>query len=100
METRRPLSNATKKKVLECAAEILSMHGDIAGDRCCQDWSGKAGKNPDGIFSDTEKDDIEFNSQIRNSNSEDYEKGLSFFHDEMSVSFSMANILTDLASEL
>lgn len=94
---KRELSNEVKAKILNCAADILRMHADIAGDRICQDWSGDPEKNPSLLFEDQERDDINFNSQIDNSNLEDYEKGLDFFHDEMSISYILANALEDLA---
>lgn len=96
---KRPISDETKAKVLKCAAVILRMHAGIAGKRVCQDWSGDEDQNPVKYFSPDERDDLEYNSQIENSNLEDYEKGLDFFHDEMSVSFTMANALEEIAEE-
>lgn len=96
---KRPLSDETKAKILRCAANILSMHGSLAGDRICQDWSGEEAENPKVLFTDIERDDIEYNHQIENSQLDDYEKGFDFFHDEMSVSFSMSDALIDLSKE-
>ena len=96
---KRDLSDATKAKLLSSAADILSMHGSLAGDRICQDWSGSEAKNPSRLFSDIERDDIEYNHQIDNSSLTDYEKGYDGFYDEMAVSFTMADALRDLAAE-
>ena len=94
---RRKLSKETHQKILRCAAEILSMHGEVAGNRVCQDWSGDEETKPSIIFSKSERDDIEYNSQIRNSNLDDYESGYNFPDDEMSISFSLSNVLNDIA---
>jgi hypothetical protein len=97
---RREISNETKRKILLCAANILNMHGQLAGNRICQDWSGDEDKEPSVIFNAKERDDIEYNSQIRNSDLSDYEEGLDFLHDEMSASFNMSNLLMDMADNV
>jgi len=96
---KRDLSDATKAKLLLSAAEILSMHGSLVGDRVCQDWNGDQDKNPSKLFSDSERDDMEYNHQIENSSLSDYEPGYDGFHDEMSVSFTLADALRDLSGE-
>ena len=97
---KRFISPQTRIKVLKTAIDILNMHGNVAGDRICQDWSGEADRNPSKLFTDSERDDLEYNHQINNSQLEDYEKGYDFFGDEMSVSFTMADALDDLVHEL
>jgi hypothetical protein len=97
---KREFSNETKRKILLCAANILEMHAELAGDRICQDWSGDKDKEPSVIFNAKERDDIEYNSQIRNSDLSDYEEGLDFLHDEMSASFNMSNLLMDMADNV
>jgi hypothetical protein len=96
---KRNLTSDTKAKLLESAADILKMHGSLAGNRICQDWSGSVAENPASKFTDQERDDIEYNHQIENSDLEDYEKGHDGFHDEMTVSFTLADALRDLALE-
>jgi hypothetical protein len=96
---KRDLSDATKVKLLLSAADVLRMHGSLAGDRICQDWSGSKAENPSLIFSDSERDDIEHNHQIDNSSLSDYEPGYDGFHDEMAVSYTLADALCDLAAE-
>ena len=96
---KRDLSDSTKAKVLKLAAEILSMHGSIAGDRTCQDWSGENEMHPNLILNDSECDDLSFNYELFNSSGEDYEKGYSYFHDEMVISFALSQAISDMAEE-
>ena len=97
---KRPISKSTQIKILQTAAEILRMHADVAGNRCCQDWSGDEDKNPALVFDKNERDDLQYNYQIENSDLEDYEPFLDFFHDEVSVSFTLADALDDMVDEL
>jgi len=96
---KRTLTTETKAKILKSAADILRMHGGLAGDRICQDWSGSPAENPKRLFSDSERDDIEYNHQIDNSGLGDYIEGYDGFGDEMAVSFTMADALSDMADE-
>lgn len=97
---KRPLSDETKRKILICAANILSQHGSLVGNRVCQDWSGDPEENPALMFDAKESDDIEYNHQIENSDLGDYEAGYSPLGDEMCASFAMADMLRDMAKEL
>lgn len=94
---KRKISKQTKNKVLRLSAEILRMHGSIAGDRICQDWRGNG--SPEKIFSDIERDDLEYNHQIKNSCLRDYEKGINNFGDEMVISFVMADAIDGIADD-
>ena len=66
------------------------MHGSVAGDRCCQDWSGREEDAPENIFTPEELDDLSFNLEQHNSNGEDYDKSYHGMHDEMIASFAIA----------
>lgn len=96
---KRPISSDTQTKIVKTAIDILRMHGSIAGDRACQDWSGRPENNPSKLFTAQERDDLEYNHQIENSRLEDYEQGIDFFGDEMSVSFTAADALQDMLNE-
>ena len=96
---KRKLSSPTKAKVLNLAAEILSMHSSVAGNRTCQDWSGPKDMHPHLILTNDEADDLSFNYELFNSSGEDYEKGFSFFHDEMVISSALSEAISDLAKE-
>lgn len=96
---KREIASETRKKVIKTAIDILRMHGSIAGDRMCQDWSDGSANNPANLFTDHERDDLEYNHQIRNSRLDDYEQGIDFFGDEMSVSFTMADALQDMLDD-
>jgi len=95
---KRELTGDTKRKILLCAANILRMHARIAGDRMCQDWSGSKEDAPETIFTAKELDDISFNYEIYNSGGDDYSPEYNGLHDEMVISFSMAEMLGDLAT--
>ena len=92
----RELTEETKNKILKCAASILWMHGSVAGDRCCQDWSGEKEESPHAIFTKKELDDLSFNYELHNSNGEDYDKEYNGLHDEMVASFCMAAMIDDM----
>jgi len=96
---KRPLSDATKSKILAVAAEILSMHGAVVGNRMCQDWSGSKDRSPKAVFTPQELDDISYNHEIENSDLKDYEQGVDMMHDEMVASFALADALRDMAGD-
>lgn len=96
------ISDETKLKILKYAVVILSEHGSIAGDRCCQDWSidSEEIEAPETGFTDEEKKAISFNYQQWNSNGTDYDPDHMFFHDEMSVSFMLSRAVELIVKEL
>ena len=102
MEPLKQISEETKLKILKYAVVLISEHGSVAGNRCCQDWS----VNPDEImppedgFTEDEKKAIAFNYQQYNSDGEDYDEDYLFFHDEMSVSFMLSHALGLMVNEL
>ena len=95
-------SEETKLKILKYAVVLISEHGSVASNRCCQDWS----INPDEItppedgFTEDEKKAIAFNYERCNSNGDDYDEDCLFFHDEMSVSFMLSHALGLMVDEL
>lgn len=97
MSELRVISEDLKLKVMQCAVRILFMHGSVAGDRCCQDWSGADGENPDVFFTKEEKDYLSFNYEQWNSNGEDYDPDRDSMHDEMVASFAIACALKSIA---
>jgi hypothetical protein len=90
------MNEQLKVKVLKLAAQICKMHGDIAGDRICQDWS----KETDVLDSlaPQERDELMFLYEKWNSNGADFEPG-HFPYDEMLISFVIGYVLELLALE-
>ena len=86
-------------KILKMSAELLEMHGAIAGDRICQDWSGKSEFTPSKFFTDCELDAISYNYELKNSNLEDYEEGFNHLDDEMVLSFAMSECIKKLTEQ-
>jgi len=82
--------NDLERKVLKLAAQICTLHGEVAGNRICQDWS----TDTDILDSltDEEKDQLAYQYQQWNSRGQDYEPGY-FPYDEMLVSFIVARAL-------
>lgn len=78
------------KKVLRIAAQICRMHGEIAGHRICQDWSGETDLLDD--LTSRERDHLSFWYQQHNSGGQDFEPGY-FPYDEMLISFIIARTL-------
>lgn len=78
-------------KLLKLAAQICWMHGSIAGNRICQDWSG----DNDVLDTLTEKDRLLWAYQFEqmNSHGRDFDPENLGFHDEMVVSFYVAHSL-------
>lgn len=95
----KELSQETITKAIKQAAIILRMHGNIVGNRVCQDWSGVAKESPEFIFSEDELDKISYQYELYNSNLRDYEEGLHGMSDEMVASFAIARILDLIVSE-
>lgn len=89
----KEFSQETVRKIIKQAAIICWMHGDIAGNRCCQDWSGERKESPEFIFTDDELDQITYHYEAHNSNLVDYVEGEHFMGDEMVASFSIARAL-------
>ena len=102
MNELKIISEETKLKILKYAVVILSEHGSVAGDRCCQDWSidEEEIEAPETGFTEDEKKDISFNYQQWNSNGEDYDPDFLGFGDEMSVSFMLSRALELMVKEL
>ena len=102
MSELKVISDKTKLKILKYTVAILSEHGAIAGDRCCQDWSIDAEEieSPETGFSNEEQKAISFNYQQWNSNGTDYDPDHMFFHDEMSVSFMLSRAVELIVKEL
>lgn len=100
MSNKRKISKETKIKILQCAANILAMHGSLVGDRICQDWSGEDYTKPSLLFSDEEIRDISFNYELHNSNGEDYDADFINMDDEMVASFTMSELILDIKYEL
>lgn len=95
MEKLKVISKETEVKILKYASAILTAHGSIAGDRCCQDWSidEEEIESPEEGFTKEEKQAISFNFEEWNSNGADYDEDHLFFHDEMSVSFMLSRAI-------
>lgn len=89
------MTKELEKKVFLLAAEVCWMHGNIAGDRICQDWSGE--KENINRFTESEKQEIAKIYEQYNSGGADYDPDFTGFHDEMMVSFMMARALEELA---
>ena len=93
-------SEETKRKILLVAAEILAMHGEIAGNRVCQDWSGDPDNSPDNHFDRLEKISLHYNYEIENSNLQEFDRSYCSLGDEMTASFVLATALEDIAAEM
>jgi len=94
---KRELTKETKAKILKCAAGILRMHGAVAGDRTCQDWSSNEEPSPKELFNEKELDDLAFNYELHNSGGDDYDEDYNGMHDEMMASFCIAAMIEDMA---
>lgn len=77
-------------KILKLAAQICWMHGEIAGNQVCQDWSGET--NILDTLTDEEKNKLIFDYEQFNSGGADYRPGR-FVYDEMIISFTIARAL-------
>lgn len=97
-ESFRDISNETRLKVLRCVSQIALMNGGAAGNRVCQDWSNPF-FIPEKYFNSAERDDLSFNYELVNSCGDDYTEGEDFFHDEMVVSFVMANEMQEIIKD-
>ena len=84
------MDDELKTKVLRLAAQICWMHGSIAGDRICQDWSNDT--NILDTLTEAERNILSEQYEEWNSNGEDYEPGY-FPYDEMFISFIVARAL-------
>lgn len=84
-------------KVLRLAAQICWMHGNVAGNRICQDWSG----NNDvlDMFTDEDRRLLAYQFEQFNSRGEDFDPEYLAFDDEMMVSFYVAHALDLLAAD-
>ena len=82
--------------LLMVIAEACIENGELAGERCCQDWPVDM-LNPSDILTESEKDDLAYNFEAWNSGGEGYEKGRPFFHDEMYLSFAVARACKEIA---
>ena len=102
MSELKKISKETEVKILKYASAILTAHGSIAGDRCCQDWSinEEEIESPEEGFTKKEKQAISFNYEEWNSDGADYDDNHLFFHDEMSVSFMLSHALGLMVNEL
>ena len=85
-----------KIKVLKIAAQICSMHGSVAGDRICQDWSGDTAWLDS--LTDKERDELQFQFEQWNSNGNHFEPGY-FPYDEMVISFIISHALEIMFNE-
>ena len=83
MSELKVISKELQAKILKYAVAIISEHGSIAGDRCCQDWSIDPDEiePPESAFSNKEKQAIAFNYQQFNSSGRDYDPNFLSFHD-------------------
>jgi len=98
----KELSKETELKILKYAVAIISEHGSIVGDRCCQDWSldPRDIAPPNEAFTKEEQQSISFNFEQFNSDGKDYDEEYLFFHDEMSVSFMLSHALEQIVIKL
>ena len=94
----KPMSHKLKNQVIKLASEICLMHGSVAGDRICQDWSNEE-KQPSDFLSHEEMCLLEYNSQCWNQDWDGYTDGDHWFHDEMSASFSVSKALELIAKD-
>ena len=93
----KDISQETVIKIIRQSAIILRMHAEVAGDRICQDWSGKEKLSPESVFTKDELDSISYHYEMHNSSLEDYEEGRNRMNDEMIASFAMARMLDLIA---
>lgn len=77
-------------KVLKLAAQICRMHGYVAGNRVCQDWSERTDVLDS--LTDEEKTALYFRYEQHNSGGLDFLPGR-FPYDEMLISFIVATAL-------
>lgn len=80
-------------KVLRIAARICWMHGSVAGDRICQDWSDDYGVLD--ALTQQEKNALRWMYEQVNSGGSEYEDD-SPWYDEMVISFVVASFLDRL----
>ena len=88
-------------KILRLASQICFMHGNVAGDRCCQDWGAyrqdrDSTENIDALTGE-EKQFLNKQFEDYNSDGRDYDPNHTGFHDEMCVSFMIGEALKKLA---
>jgi hypothetical protein len=100
MKVKRVLDRSTMKTLLKIASEVLEMHGSVAGDRVCQDWSGEEESTPSKLLTAEEFDDIYFNYEIDNSDLREYSEGCADLDDEMVLSFALSKIIGELADNI
>lgn len=97
MMSDKMMDNELKSKVLKLAVQICQMHGSIAGDRFCQDWSD------DEVVLDSlteaERDLLLKQYEDYNSGGADYIEGY-FPYDEMYLSYVIARALELMVNEL
>lgn len=90
------MTDELKRKVLKLAAQICWMHGSLAGDRICQDWSSKT-DILDSLTSE-ERDCLVYQYEQYNSQGTDFEPGY-FPYDEMLLSFFVAKALEMMSED-
>ena len=95
-----PMTDGLKSKILMMAAEIISMHGSVAGNRCCQDWSGEKELMPSSTFTKGQQIRIMHDYELDNSNLEDFDPEYLPVDDEMVISFALSYQLKLMATEL
>ena len=84
-------------KVLKLAAQICWMHGSVAGNRICQDWSGK--NDVIDTLTEEERRLLAYQYEQMNSNGRDFDPEHLAFHDEMMVSFYVGHSLDLLLAD-
>ncbi|MAF36023.1 hypothetical protein CL622_02800 [archaeon] len=95
----KELSKETQQKILQVAANILRMHGEVVGNRVCQDWSGEESDSPESLLTENELSDISYNYELVNSNGYDYDPGYHWMHDEMIASFAIAQAIESMIED-
>lgn len=85
-----------ERKVLKLAAQICWMHGEIAGNRICQDWSGDTDFLD--LLTPEDRDALARQYEQYNSEGRDFEPGY-FPYDEMMISFVIARALETMAKD-
>lgn len=90
-----PMDEALQQKVIKLAAQICWMHGHVAGNRLCQDWSGETDVL-DSLTTD-ERNKLQWQFEEMNSQGDDYIEDY-FPYDEMVISFNIAHALDLIAN--
>ena len=94
------MNEKLQKKILLMAAEILRMHGCVAGGRICQDWSGDDDKRAEKLFDEVDLKQLYYDYELENSGGNDYWPDHMPYGDEMMTSYIFSNALREMAESI